>query len=391
MSQNTHVTLDPENPGAWAQLPYEALFSLSRDEVQGPQREAMIRRFEALRPGVAALDKLATQQGVDRFDTVEGALPLFFDHRVYKAYPLGLIEKKQFARLTSWLNRLTTRDLTAIPLDGVRSVDSWLERLDQHGMIVGHSTGTTGKLSFIPRSEAEWPAWKGAYFEAMRAAIGVDTREVEIPSLSVSGYRSGHQMMTKMGKLFAQESAGGDESRHMLYDYPLSSDLLSLAARLQTAEQNGELDQLEIDPRILEERRQLIESSRHREDDMVTWFAKKAAEFRGQRVRLGGTASDLVRLAVVGRAEGIECDFAPGSILMSGGGMKGYKDAPPDWEDKIKEFLGFDTMHAELSAFAQAAHGGKPFPVPLDEVVMGVKGFEAVVKSSKEGKPVKVG
>jgi hypothetical protein len=130
----------------------------------------------------------------------------------------------------------------------------------------------------------------------------------------------------------------------MLYDYPLSSDLLSLAARLQTAEENGELDRLEIDPRILEERRQLIESSRHREDDMVTWFAKKAEEFRGQRVRLGGTASDLVRLAVAGQEQGIECDFAPNSILMSGGGMKGYKDAPANWEELVEEFFGIDRI-----------------------------------------------
>jgi predicted dehydrogenase len=51
---------------------------------------------------------------------------------------------------------------------------------------------------------------------------------------------------------------------------------------------------------------------------------------------------------------------------------------------------GFDTLKAELSAFAAAAKGGEPFPVALDEVLDGVRGFEAVVKSSKEGRPMKV-
>jgi predicted dehydrogenase len=52
---------------------------------------------------------------------------------------------------------------------------------------------------------------------------------------------------------------------------------------------------------------------------------------------------------------------------------------------------GFDMVTAELKAFAEAASGGKPYPIPLDEILHGVQAFEAVVKSSKEGRPVKVG
>lgn len=320
------------------------LLFLRREDVAERQRQALVRRFESLRREVAALDKLAARQGIDRFDTIADSIPLFFDHRVYKSYPLSLIEKRQFPRLTSWLNRLTTHDLAAISLDGLTSVDSWLDRLDEHGMIIGHSTGTTGKLSFIPRSKVEWPAWQGAYFQAMRASIGLDPRDVQLPQIALSGYRSGHQMMTKMGKLFSQREAGGEANRHLLYDYPLSSDLLSLAARLQDAEKRGELDQLEIDPKLLEERAQLIEASRHREGDMLHWFAKQADQFRGQRVRVGGTSADLVRLALAGRKAGIVCEFAPGSILTCGGGMKGFRDAPADWEDVIKDFFGIERL-----------------------------------------------
>lgn len=336
--------LDPADVASWTRLPLEVLFSLRRSDVEHPQRLALSRRFESLRPKVAALDKLATRQGIDRFDAVTDAVPLFFDHRVYKSYPLSLIEKRQFPRLTAWLSRLTTHDLEAIPLDGVKSVDTWLDRLDEHGMIIGHSTGTTGKLSFIPRSKVEWPAWQAAYFHAMRAAIGLDPRDVQLPQIALSGYRSGHQMMTKMGKLFSQREAGGEANRHLLYDYPLSSDLLSLAARLQAAEERGELDQLEIDPKLLEERKQLIEASRHREDDMLRWFAKQADQFKGQRVRVGGTSADLVRLAMAGRKEGIVCEFARGSILTCGGGMKGFRDAPADWEEVIKDFFGIERL-----------------------------------------------
>jgi len=52
---------------------------------------------------------------------------------------------------------------------------------------------------------------------------------------------------------------------------------------------------------------------------------------------------------------------------------------------------GINTLEAELHAFAAAARDRKLETVPLEEVLHGVEAFEAVVKSSKEGRPVKVG
>jgi predicted dehydrogenase len=52
---------------------------------------------------------------------------------------------------------------------------------------------------------------------------------------------------------------------------------------------------------------------------------------------------------------------------------------------------GFNTLEAELHAFAAAVRNKKPDTVPLDQVLHGVAAFEAVVKSAKEGKPMKVG
>ena len=344
MSANeTTPLLDPKNPSAWARLPVGQLLMLPRRNFEDLQLDLMKSRFESLRPRLAALDKLADRQRVDRFDSFAEALPVFFDHRVYKSYPLSLIEKRKFERLTAWLQRLTVRDLSEVPLDGVDSVDSWLSRLDEHGMIIGHSTGTTGKLSFIPRSEVEWPAWQSAFFEAYAAATGRDQRKEEVPAFSTT-FRSGHQMMMKMLHLFAKVAGGGEDKRHVLYDYAISSDLLSLAGRLQAADERGELDQLEIDPVLLEQRKELIERGRHRDEDLERWFTKLAQEFRGQRVDISGTASDLLRIALRGRERGIRCEFAPGSVLFSGGGMKGFKDAPDDWENLVTDFFHADRL-----------------------------------------------
>jgi hypothetical protein len=373
----TEAILDPAHPGRWAELPFETLCSVPRAEVRRAQQAAFVGRFDALRPKLEALDKLSTRQGVDHVESIDDAVPVFFDHRVLKSYPMSLIEKGQYERLTKWLQRLTTCDLSTVPLDGVDSLDSWIDRLEEHGMIIGHSTGTTGKLSFVPRSQAEWPAWKGSYFELVRYATGIDFRVTQIPMFT-PGYRKGHQMMMKSQFLLSRASAGGDENRHVLYDYAISSDLLSLMGRFRAAEERAELDTLKIDPRILEQRESLIAANRHRDQDLEVWFTKLAEEYRGQRVRIAGTFADLTRLAMKGLDNGFRCEFTPDSVLISGGGMKGYSDAPPDWRDRIRQFLGIEQMHShygmsEIMGHSIMCEGGFfhffPYTVPvvLDE------------------------
>jgi predicted dehydrogenase len=61
--------------------------------------------------------------------------------------------------------------------------------------------------------------------------------------------------------------------------------------------------------------------------------------------------------------------------------------APPD---EIFEHLGFDTLHAELVAFARAIRDGNPYPVPLADVLHGMAVFDALVESAKNGAIVAV-
>ena len=337
------TTLDPHDVAAWTELPAEELLAFSAADVRGVQLEALRLRFDDLRKQVSALDKLAAEQGVERIAQFDDVLPVLFDHRVYKSYPLSLIEKRQFPRLTAWLNRLTTQDLNAVSLEGIDSVDDWITRLDENGMIIGHSTGTTGKLSFVPRSRTEWPAWCNDHFEMVRFVTGIDMRHEKVHNIT-AGYRYGHQMMAKQGMLFCAESPGGEADRHMLYDFRLSSDLLSLAGRMHAAEERGELDQLHIDPKLLQDRKQLIEAAQHREQDLERWFTTLARELRGQKVVVGGTSADMVRLAMTGIEKGIDVDFAPGSVLAVGGGFKGFKDAPTNWRDFLREFFGINKI-----------------------------------------------
>lgn len=336
-------TLSPERPDTWLDHGFEPLYAMSWREVEDIQLKALQLQFEKFSTSVAALEKLAKREGVAQVHSIDDALPLLFDHRVYKSYPLSLIEKRDIGKLNAWLGRLTTHDLSKVDLSGVTTIDQWLDRLDEFGMLVGHSSGTTGKLSFVPRSQVEFPAWQRSYYEAQRATTGVDAYTDPVETF-FPGYRGGHQMMMKMLSLFNIPAAGGPEHYHTLYQGHISSDLLSLATRMQVAEDRGELEQLGLDPALLKAREELLAQGRRREKDIEAWFFTLFEEFKGKRVKLGGTFADLIRTARSGMHKGLKPEFAPGSFIMTGGGMKGFKDAPEDWEGFVKDYFGIETI-----------------------------------------------
>jgi len=337
------ISLLPDNPASWTYRRFEDLYAIPREERERLQLEAVRINFARMRGRIPALKKLADRQGVEQIDKIEDVLPVCFDHRVLKNYPISIIENRDFARLTGWLDKLTAHDLTRVDLTGLTTIEGWLERLEAFGMLVTYSSGTTGKLSFVPRSYDELGPWKMHFYSVNRACSGVDHWIEHLPTFSPM-YRGGYQTMMKMMTLFQIEMAGGPQHYHTLYDSHIPADLMALSGRLQAAEDKGEVLSLGLDPALLEQRQRMLEQGRRREADMEVWFGKLIREFKGQKVKIGGTFADLYRVAKAGLDKGMTCEFAPGSVLTGGGGMKGYKDAPADWEAQIKTFFGVDRL-----------------------------------------------
>ena len=287
--------LRANEPMAWASLPYSELLKLKRNDREPLQLQALQLRFDRLRGRIPALEILADKQGIAHIRNFDDALAVAFDHRVYKSYPMSLIEKREFKRFTAWLQRLTTHDLRRGPTRAAcDSVDGWLEPARRarhdHRSLDRHDR----QAELRPPLAQRMAAWKvSTYFESTRAATGVDRRKRHIPTF-YPGYRGGHQTMLKMLSAVQRRSRPAVWSSYhtALRLRTMSSDLLSLAARLQSAEDKGELERCGLDPRC---------SSSARTDrgrpaprrDLEAWFTKLAEEYRGQRVRIGGTFADL--------------------------------------------------------------------------------------------------
>lgn len=369
----TKAELDPSRPESWPALGFKALYAMSWHDCLEAQTEALRRQFTRLSGSLPALDKLAAKEGITSVDHIADALPLMFDHRVFKNYPLSLIETRNIPKLHAWLNRLTTRDLSGMDLSGLTTIEAWLDRLDEFGMLVTTSSGTTGKLSFIPRSRTEYPAWESAYLGMLHASIGVDPYTDKVETFAPS-YRGGHQTALKVPLMFNTIAAGGPEHYHTLYQTHMPADLMSLAGRMQAAEDRGELERLELDPALLTARQEMIALAKRRPQDLADWFAALFEGYRGKRVKISGLGGDLLRTALDGAAKGIKPAFAPGSLAFFGGGLKGFKHDLPDWEAYVSEFFGVERlatcygMSEMMSLSPRCSHGNyhiMPMIIPV--------------------------
>ena len=158
----------------------ERIIELSPTEMYGIRLEEQARiqlmgarrRFEQLVDNIPMLGRLAQEQGITKIRSLEDMGPLLIPHSAMKSYPMSYLEKSQFDRLTAWLDAFTTHDLSALNTKNCDSIDDWLDVLDQNTEVrVLHSTGTGGKLSFLPRGTAEMKimvtAWR-QMFERFR-------------------------------------------------------------------------------------------------------------------------------------------------------------------------------------------------------------------------------
>jgi len=354
-------------------------FSLPREKVLDLQLRALSERFAELVHRVRLLTRLADEQGVRDIVRLEDAAPLLLRNSVYKSYPLSLLDKSQFDRLTLWLDAFTTHDLSKIDACGCTSIDDWIDLLQAATEIrVIHSSGTSGKLSFLPRSQAEIRLMVEIFkrhcegFGNEPDAGPIEHLE-EVPILFPS-YRYGAMEANRLIDGFVQYVFGGAGDRVVtLNPGRMSADALSLGGRLQGAEARGERGRTDFAPHLLKRREEFLKQQAQAPARFQAFFTAFAERFRGRRVMvLSSGWGQLYDMAVAGHGRGIRGVLAPNSLIMIGGGIKG-RVFPPDYQEIVRDFLGVPAMRdgygmSECLASTRSCPQGKyhlqPWTVP---------------------------
>lgn len=338
-----------EEPTALVDANYDEAFRLTQEQIANVQLQGARKRFAEMRPKIPLLDKLAKEQGIGEIRTLDDVAPLLFAHTVYKSYPLSYLERGRFDKLTRWLDGLTTQDLSHVDASGVTLIDDWLDLLDARtDLRVFHTSGTTGKLSFLPRTDREWRqniTMSAARIRDWRGARSGPDLLTEKRPLVAPTYRQGASAAARGSGYQVEMYAGSEENALFMYpDARFSADVASLSGRLAAAESQGEQGSLQVSPALMARREELGRVERERPAQLKRFFEEAIRRFGGRDIYMGAVWTILYDTAAEGLARGAHHVFGPGSVLHTGGGKKG-KDMPDNWRDRLVEFLGFDNFY----------------------------------------------
>jgi hypothetical protein len=344
--------------------------ALPAEQVAAIQLGAVRRRFGELREKLPVLNNLAKEHGVEEIADLNAAAPLLLKHSVYKSYPVSLIEKNRFDRLTQWLQNLTTADLSAVRTGAIETIDDWLDALLRDaGVRIIHSTGTSGKLSFLPRGPLD-------NFMQLRTSRLAHYRDEEpeprgldqIPNVVLghrvmfNGYGSSVDAMLK-------ELYHGNEAMVITLDPGrLSADVLSLGGRLSAAGNQGELGRAQISPALLARLNEFREAQKSAPERRAKFFDTIFERLKGKRVMIAANWLMYSEMMEIGRGRGASTIFSPDSLILSAGGTKG-KVMPDGFKDEIKAFLGVDRINeaygmSEMSGLMPMCKAGKYHAMP---------------------------
>jgi hypothetical protein len=310
-----------------------------RADAEAMQLAALQQRFASLRHRLPVLAAAADEQGIDAIAGLEDGANLLFPHTVYKSYPVALLEKNRFDKMTQWLGRLTTVDLSGADVGGCDGIDAWLAALEEStGLSVTHSSGTGGAMTFLPRTSDGYRMLSDIFGMTSRDFNGLDPHDDAPWHCFYLGFRGGRSHAGRAARWAFDNFARTEDHFYPLYDVDMSSDVMFVAARVRRAEARGELDRLEISPALRARQAQFEEVQKSTAQALERTF-ERLLSLAGERVYIGGMSGALTDLAAKGLARGVRNLFGGNCVVQCGGGGKGSK-LPDTWEEMALEFTG---------------------------------------------------
>ena len=335
--------IERDDLSAMVDRSWDELFGMDRAEREDFQIKSLRRRLEELLPKLSSLRIQVEDTAVSRIGRLEEVVPLLFHDAVYKSYPISLIEKNQFDRLNKWLGGYTTVDLTSVDVSNCQGVDRWIDTLDaQTPLRVVHTTGTSGKLSFFPRSTVEIRSFFKCLLkvhEGFGSEPGVRLGDGQMRLIVVNPVpRYGRQIRQRCFPLMQKYVTPAPDQLYAL-DYEVSADLASLSGQIRIAQAKGELSKIKLSDSQRAAMVKYLADLETRPADAASFYQRIADDLRGKRVLAGGFTNLLQEAARTGLGRGMRNIFAPGSIGMTGGGNKDGA-LLPNWLDLVREFTG---------------------------------------------------
>lgn len=315
------------------------LFSIDGKKLKDFQTAALNKRIQALKDKIPYLsDKIGEFfDPITDYNELEGLLT---DPDVFKSYDNEWIQRSNFQQMTRWLDYYTSFDLSDIDASGCRSINDWCQLLaGQVGLEICHSTGTSGKLSFVPRSEKENKHGANLFMYWLQGFA--DEKDLSFEKGIDSGvtYFFPHARKMFRGQPhkigYFEDHYTSKPSKTLIEEF--SPDEHLLTALMRKATQNGEsLEQFKTHPCY----DSVINFQENQPQMLATWVDDLIENHQGERIVMFSFWAMLYDLACTLKKK--NCNngfFRQDSVIFLPGGFKGH-DLPDGWMEETLEVLG---------------------------------------------------
>jgi hypothetical protein len=293
---------------------------------------------------------------------------------LFKTYEPRWLAEGDFTSMTDWLSNVSTLRPGIDPA-GLRDLNQWRQRLRSAGIFLSYSSGTSGRMSIVPRDTLSFQALctnSSAYADPKWSA-GPDGAPRPFDCL-VAGPKGGGMGILGAGVGLARSAARA----HFLYDVELPDELVQAAP--------GEAARGAL-ARFLEAAGATDGEHYGRAFDFVR---QSIADSRP--ILLFGAPFQIKWLCEALSRRGERLEAAPGSTVVTGGGWKsfgGERIARAELCRLLERDFGIDRSHfidaystselnCTLSSCAEGRYHVPPLieAVVLDEALFGAAGQE---------------
>ena len=256
---------------------------------------------------------------------------LMFPSDLFKSYEPRWLDSNDYASMTDWLGSIFFR-IPRISLDGVDNITSWRARLRTDSIYVTHSSGTSGRFSFVPRDRFTWAALvSNGRYSSQTVWDRSPEHHTDYDCLILGPRGSGMGIQASATGL-----AGFAARSHFLFDVEMTADVLRA---LQDSSPDNESNRTA---------QRFLEATIHERDHSYAQafqFLRRARD-EGRRVLIFGPPFHVDEACSRILAEEGPIRLEHDSIVITGGGWKGPKKiAHEELLNRIEKALGVPTSH----------------------------------------------
>ncbi len=228
---------------------------------------------------------------------------------IFKSYDPALIDNGDWVQMTEWLRSIYDKDIPG-DFSKVKKLEEWLEKLNEAGLHMLTSSGTSGVYSFVPRDQRTNGELTNNSITVLQPVFGDLLLNIAEFDAALLSFKSGSAGATSVSTRIAEMV----QNSYFLYDMHMPADAVRVLQRGATNDEEKAF--------VEEFQRQMFTEKDKRYEVILDHIRESIKNER--KILMQGACFQLKELCTMAINQG-SLIMPEGSALLFGGGWKTFE------------------------------------------------------------------